>query len=139
MTTTADFLHAIKALDVLNVNSWQSTYDKVAGSFVFDPSVTPLASMQILWTTLAAYVVISYTLNFIVGERPAREKAPNNLYYTLLKYLGIAHNFNMMMISVVCFVGLIYETGKVIATDGFYATLCDPQHKYNDVRLYNRR
>ncbi|KAL0480570.1 fatty acid elongase [Acrasis kona] len=135
MTTQQDFVRVFNRIQVTNISSWKDCYDNLAGNFVFDADNTPMCSLSLLVITLVVYVVLSYSLNFIIGQRAHREKAPQNLYYTVLKYIGALHNFNMMMISTVCFIGLIYEVISAYLNDGFYAVLCDPEHKYNTGKI----
>jgi fatty acid elongase 3 len=86
-------------------------------------------SHNIVQGTLVGYMLISYALNFLLGERKEGH-APNTLYYKVLKYMALLHNFNMMAISLVAFAGLAYEAGSLISSHGWYVMICDPEHKY---------
>ncbi len=111
---------------------------------------------------MIGYLVVCYSLNFILGEKSSRSsgssrpsssssatgdnnnnKNNNNsknnndkqssstiqsLIDKWLEYCSIAHNFNMMFISLVCMLGLIYEVSRVYLSHGIYDLICDPRH-----------
>jgi fatty acid elongase 3 len=52
-----------------------------------------------------------------------------------MKYCALLHNFNMMVISFVCLIGLVYEVSVAYTKDGMYAIICDPHQKYNNGKI----
>jgi len=135
MTSLQTFIDAYHRLDITSVDSILSIYKEVAGGFVWDFDKTPLASFEAIGITLVAYLVISYTFSFLLGtktlEEFKEEQRNPTFFQTVLKWVAFAHNLNMTVISVVCFVGLVYEVTMIGMKDGFYALLCDPEHLYN--------
>lgn len=88
---------------------------------------------------MVGYVIVMYAMNAILGERDPNseegKKEDNSLWQRFLKLVSIIHNFNMMAISIVCFIGILYEVYIIFKESasnmGAYNLLCDPEKKYN--------
>ncbi|KAG2388726.1 hypothetical protein C9374_000165 [Naegleria lovaniensis] len=134
-STLQTFIGAFRQVDLTSPKSIYDTYVQVGGKFKWDDAVTPLSSLQSIGLTLVLYVIISYTISFILGTKTPKEmeeerKNPT-FFQKVLKWVAFLHNLNMTVISLVCFFGLLFEVAKIGLKDGFYSLLCDPEHKYN--------
>ena len=129
------FIDAFRQVDLTSPKSIYDTYVHVGGTFKWDDAVTPLSSLQSIGLTLVLYVVISYTISFILGTKTPKEMEEEHknptFFQKVLKWVAFLHNLNMTVISLVCFFGLLFEVAKIGLKDGFYSLLCDPEHKYN--------
>lgn len=135
LTTLQTFVDAYHKLDITSLNSIHETYLEVGGKFNWDQDAAPLSSLPSIGLTLVGYLVVSYTLSFILGTKSREEMEQEHKNPTfvqkILKVLAFLHNLNMTVISLVCFFGLLFEVTSIGLKDGFYSLLCDPEHKYN--------
>ncbi|KAL9657488.1 hypothetical protein ABK040_016754 [Willaertia magna] len=135
MTSLGTFVEAWNKLDVSSFSSISNVYADVAGNFVWDFDITPLASWSAILITLVGYVIFSYFFNFLLGtktrEEMEQERTNPTFIQTVMKWIAFLHNFNMTVISLACFIGLVYEALKIYLSEGYYPLICDPEHKYN--------
>lgn len=83
----------------------------------------PLLSFQSVFISCSLYLLFCFLLQKILGVK--KDRVDSGFTY----YLGLVHNFNMFFFSLVCFLGLAYETYNAYKKDGFESIFCDSTSK----------
>lgn len=106
------------------MENYLEQYQKFASNF---PSACsdylPLLNFQTVVLSCSIYLLFCFLLQKILGVKK------ENVDYGFTYYLGLVHNFNMFFFSLICFLGLAYETFNAYSKGGFESIFCDSESK----------
>lgn len=128
----------ITVRELLSTQGWLRLYENFAADFEWTEE-SFLSSIPTVTGTLVAYVVVVYGLRAIFDMLGVRRPKEGEVWNAMLKFFSIIHNANMMLISLVCFIGIGYEVYAAHQSSdagmGLYNLLCDPEHKFNKGKI----